>query len=385
MRSSTAQSAPLLDGVEEAVVFSSIRSDLLLHRHHYIANWLAERWPTTWVDTLGLRTARLSDIRRLGGERAGQSTSSLVDSINVIRPGTIPIHGSRLIHSFNSRLLQRRMRKASVEPERSLAWVYLPHPALTRVLTAHRWRAIVFDLCDDFADFEHVHSDVVHAERWLIEHANVTVASSIALQRKARNFKTRDLCYVPNGVDASRFSRASPWSGNVRTVTYIGSVFEWFDERLLADVASARPDLEFRVVGPVRRPLRMLRSMSNVALVGPIAASDVPRELDQCDLCVVPFRRGSLIEATDPLKVYEALAAGRPVLATPMPMLERFLPFVRLEADALGWLSAIRNLESGSWCFDSADARTRVMEIGEWRARFRQLDEAVLGNDVTQR
>jgi glycosyltransferase involved in cell wall biosynthesis len=159
----------------------------------------------------------------------------------------------------------------------------------------------------------------------------------------------------------------------VRTVCYIGSVFEWFNERLVAEVAAKRLDIRFRIVGPVRRRLPVLGRMPNVELVGPIAAHDVPRELSSCDLMIVPFRSGPLATATDPLKVYEALAAGRAVLSTDLPQVRRFSPAVRVAETAAEWIRAISELESGEWDPELEKWRAVVGRSEDWRCRFNEL------------
>jgi hypothetical protein len=92
---------------------------------------------------------------------------------------------------------------------------------------------------------------------------------------------------------------------------------------------------------------------------------------------MIPFRTGPLIEATDPLKLYEALICGRPVLATELPQAERFRPAVRLESTAAGWLNALADLESGSWSFDAAALREQVERDDDWRERFARMDRAL--------
>jgi glycosyltransferase involved in cell wall biosynthesis len=359
------------------VIFSNIRSDLLLHRHHYVANWRAELGPTTWVDTLGLRNLRRVDLGRILGERAGQSTPSLRPDVTVVKPGTIPLHGVEIVYRLNGTLLERRLR--SLAPSEAVAWVYLPHPSILRVLDNRKWQRVVYDMCDDIEDTLRVAPRVVAAERELLRRADIVFASSTALVEKSRRLGAKT-CYVPNGVDASRFAEAPAWSGRVRDVTYVGSVFEWFDEELVAQVAAERSDLSFRIVGPIRRPLSRLKHLPNVELAGPVDAEAIPSELYRCDLCIIPFRPGPLIRATDPLKLYEALAAGRPVLATDLPQAQRFAPAVRVETDLAGWLRAIDELDTGKWDFDPDEARRRVRSADDWRRRFDDMQRALDGH-----
>jgi glycosyltransferase involved in cell wall biosynthesis len=357
------------------VLFSNVRADHLVQRHHYVARWLAGSGRTVWLDTLGSRNPRPIDVRRIGGERAGQDPQSLLPGVEVVKPRFVPLFGAPF-YALNRRLVEGQLRRLNVVPEESTAWVYLPHPVVMEMLHAHRWRRVVFDLCDDIDDMD-IHPALREGERELLRSADVVFATAEALVEKARAVRGEDVHYVPNGVDSARFGERPQPAGELRRVLYIGAIYEWLDEDLLVEVANARPDLEFRIVGPVRRPLPRLDRMDNVAIPGPVAADEVPGEIAAAQLCMIPFRPGPLTEATDPLKLYEALIVGRPVLATALHQGERFAPAVRLERDAAGWLQALADLESGAWSFDAAALRERVAREEDWTERFGRMERVL--------
>lgn len=368
--------APATDGCATTVLFSNVRSDYLVQRHHYVASWRARKGRAIWVDTLGSRNPRLADLRRIGGERAGQDPAALLPGVTVAAPRFIPLLGVNPVHRLNRRLLERRLRALAIDPSRSTAWVYLPHPSIIELLERHSWRRVVFDLCDEIDDME-VHPVLRTAERRLLERADVVFASAEALVAKAHRIRGGSVHYVPNGVDSARFGSAVRPPGKLRRVLYVGAIYEWFDEELIAAVARERRDLEFRIVGPARRRLPRLSALPNVSLPGAVPAAAVEKELAAAQLCMIPFRPGPLTEATDPLKLYEALLCGRPVLGTALRQAERFGSAVRLETATTGWLQALADLESGSWDFDAAALRERVEREEDWRERFARMDRVL--------
>ena len=368
-----------MEGVERTattVLFSNVRADHLVQRHHYVAGWLAEKGDVVWFDTLGSRNPRPADVRRIGGERAGQDPAALLPGVRIARSRFVPILGTPPIHRLNRRLVERELRRLGVDPRQSTAWVYLSHPAIVELVEKLPWRCVVFDLCDDIGDMQ-VHPALRKGEERLLERADVVFATAQALVAKASRRRDGNVHYVPNGVDSARFARPISPAGKLRRVLYAGAIYEWLDEELIAAVAEKRPDLEFRIVGPPRRPLRLLEALPNVSLPGPLPASEMPAEIAAAQLCMIPFRTGPLIDATDPLKLYEALICGRPVLATELPQAERFRPAVRLESTAAGWLNALADLESGSWSFDAAALREQVERDDDWRERFARMDRAL--------
>jgi glycosyltransferase involved in cell wall biosynthesis len=365
---------------EVTVIFSNVRADHLIQRHHYVARWLAERGRAVWVDTLGSRNPRLADLKRIGGERAAQDPTQLLPGVEVVKPRFIPLI-SPPFYGINRRLLERQLDGLSVVPEQSTAWVYLPHPTVVDLLSKHRWKRVVFDLCDDIDDMD-VHPALRKGETDLLRNADVVFATAEALVEKAQKIRAGEVHYVANGVDSKRFGEKVAPAGKLQRVLYVGAIYEWLDEDLIAIVANERPDLEFRIVGPVRRPLPHLERMPNVDIAGPVPAAQVPKEIADAQLCMIPFRPGPLTEATDPLKLYEALIGGRPVLATALHQGERFAPAVRLEESAEGWLQALADLDSGAWSFDADALRERISREEDWQARFSQMDQA-LPSEVT--
>jgi len=363
------------------VIFSNVRADHLVQRHHYVARWLAESGRTVWFDTLGSRNPRPSDLRRIGGERAGQDPAELLPGVEIVKPRFVPIFGPPF-YALNRRLLERQLDDIGVDPGDATAWVYLPHPVVLGLLKCQDWGRVVFDLCDDIDDME-VHPALRGGEATLLREADVVFATAEALVEKARRVRGGEVHYVPNGVDGARFGGEIEAPGELRRVLYVGAIYEWLDEDLIAEVAAARPDLEFRIVGPVRRPLPRLSRMVNVSIPGPVAAADVPAEIAAAQLCMIPFRPGPLTEATDPLKLYEALIAGRPVLATALHQGERFAPAVRLEQTLAGWLQALADLDSGAWSVDTAALRERVAREEDWRERFARMDRALAVETVS--
>jgi glycosyltransferase involved in cell wall biosynthesis len=360
---------------ETTAIFANVRADHLVQRHHYVARWLAARGRAVWFDTLGSRNPRPADLRRIGGERAGQSAAALLPGVEVVKPRFVPLF-ARPAFALNRRLVQRQLDDLGVDPAASTAWVYLPHPTILELLERRPWQRVVFDLCDDIDDMV-VHPSLRECETQLLRNADVVFATAEALVEKARRIRGEDVHYVPNGVDAARFGERIEPAGKLRRVLYVGAIYEWLDEDLLSTVAAGRPDLEFRIVGPLRRPLPRLTAMANVSIPGPVAADEVPHEIAAAQLCIIPFRPGRLTEATDPLKLYEALIAGRPVLATALHQGERFAPAVRLERSAEGWLRALEDLDSGAWAFDAEALAARVAREEDWRERFGRMERVL--------
>ncbi len=249
---------------------------------------------------------------------------------------------------------------------------------------AQLWSAkLVYDRMDDHAAFPGADPAVARQERELMAAADLVVASSAALERGAREV-ARKVVRIANGCDCEHWASA-PDSGELAglerpVIGYFGAVAEWFDAGLLAAVAKARPSWSFVVVGArAGADLSQVGGLGNVHLFDERPYNELPGLAAGFDVGLIPFRRTPLTEAVDPVKVYEMLALGLPVVATGLPQLERLKPGVECAEDVHGLVAAldravarISEPESGEHCRELARANA-------WEVRLDVLEEALVG------
>lgn len=214
------------------------------------------------------------------------------------------------------------------------------------------WR-VVYDCMDEHVGFSGVSSHMLAGEEQLLAAADLVLASSRPLfDRLASRHSRVEL--IPNGAEYAHFARAlarAPAAMDALRrpiVGYYGAVAEWFDSQLVADVATRRPDWTFVIIGDTTGAnVRPFVSVGNVHLWPEQKYRDLPPILDRFDVAIIPFKRTALTDATNPVKLYEYSAAGKPVVATRLSELERLASHVTLATGADEWESAIaRALES---------------------------------------
>jgi glycosyltransferase involved in cell wall biosynthesis len=150
--------------------------------------------------------------------------------------------------------------------------------------------------------------------------ADVVTVSSEKLREDVA--KIKPACVIRNGCEFSRISSAPRRKLKRTTIGYVGAISNWFDVELLCEIAKERPDWDVVLVGStVGANVLPLKNNPNVLLVGEVEYREVPDYLASFDVCLIPFKIIPLTEATNPVKLYEYLSAGRPVVATPLPEL----------------------------------------------------------------
>jgi glycosyltransferase involved in cell wall biosynthesis len=158
----------------------------------------------------------------------------------------------------------------------------------------------------------------------------------------------------PHGVDTELFAKAiSPdteipeeakgWSRPI--VGLWGLLDQWVDLSILQHIARARPSWTVLFIGRVAVDVSEIRRMPNVVFAGVQPYPDLPKWAKAIDVCIVPFTQESLmLRAMSPLKLREYLAAGKPIVAVPVPEVEQFGSAVKTALDGPGFVQAIEEL-----------------------------------------
>jgi glycosyltransferase involved in cell wall biosynthesis len=157
----------------------------------------------------------------------------------------------------------------------------------------------------------------------LAKRADLVVYSARTLRPHIESLAPRRMLCLPNGVDFELFAAPRPvppeYAALGRPIAvYVGAMAEWFDFDLVARAAADMPDVAFVLIGPDGLARERLQPRPNLHLLGPRPFRDLPGYLQHADVGLIPFdvvRHGRLVHTVNPLKLYEYLASGIPVVA----------------------------------------------------------------------
>ncbi len=196
----------------------------------------------------------------------------------------------------------------------------------------HRFQnpKIIYDWVDAIDAFEGQSARLHQQHAAMLASANVILASSNFLYEQAK-IRRPDAVLCANGVDYEFFAAAwrSPLALPVEldqiraqgkpVIGYTGALAGWFDAGLLKDAAEQCPDFSFVLVGPLhgnRFPLDELKRKSNIHYLGFQPYRAMPAYLQGFDAAMIPFHVNEVTNAVSPIKLFEYLAAHRPVVST---------------------------------------------------------------------
>lgn len=265
--------------------------------------------------------------------------------------------------------------------DRAVCLVQLPFwaPLALRLKRELGWR-VVYDWMDEHSGFPGSSPLMVAQEGRLLAESDLVVTTARALYERVPPGTKRLL--NPNGCDFAHFNRAreplevprdaAGWPAPV--IGYHGFISSWFDMDLLVGAAKMRPGWTFVLIGGVHGS-EFVRLPSNVHLIGPRPYNLLPRYLSRFDVACIPFKMNALIEAASPIKFFEYLSAGKPVVASPLRELR---PFQNLFYVALDPESFVRGVESALTEVGSlASERVAVAADNTWDLRYADLRMAV--------
>ncbi len=208
------------------------------------------------------------------------------------------------------------------------AVVVLQLPFWTKLAEALRSRfgwPVVYDCMDDHSGFSTNSEAMLQAEQRAVTESDLVVVTSDLLYEKMSP-QARRTILVRNACDYDHFAQemavATANEPRPTTIGFYGAIAEWFDADLVADLAELRPDWKFELIGSTHTgDTSRLAKLPNVTLLGEQPYVDLPRLVAHWDCHLIPFKRLPLTEATNPVKAYEMLATGKPVVAVSLPEL----------------------------------------------------------------
>ncbi|MBS0366452.1 MAG: glycosyltransferase [Proteobacteria bacterium] len=356
-----------------AMVPDSWRASIRTTRHHVLSR-LAGYFEVVWVEpAIPWREAWLPAHRRRAdnNDQSHAATGGERDhpcDVIEYNPGRwLPeIHRPRWLRRWIQRQRLRGARRLLEARGCDRIVLYLWRPRYAWTLDALPLADSCYHIDDEYS-FATDDEDNSPGEVALIRRAGrVLIHSPRLLQKKGRiNPHTY---FLPNGVDYGAYTAVTTPPPDLEAlpsprIGYVGVIKAQLDLELLLELARRRPQWSWVLVGPVgfigdKAPVMAnLSAMPNVHFLGRRPLTQLPAYTQHLDVCLMPYTLTDYTNFINPLKLYEYLAAGPPIVSTPIDSVRPFADVVQLAGSVGEWEHALqRALEPRA---GSAAARAR--------------------------
>jgi glycosyltransferase involved in cell wall biosynthesis len=291
----------------------------------------------------------------------------------------IPILGSH-IRNYNKEM-ERQIYKEFIFSDADF-FIYQRTPRSDASVIGYPSGSLIYDCMDNFTGFSGADPQTDEWEAELCDRADYIWVVSRQLQEKLSRWHSK-VRYVPNGVNYEHFSRTrllaetSIKPKQKQILIYVGTIHDWFDVQLVHEVATKLVDWDIVLVGPSSLPADQMRYLNNknIIMMGSRDYSKLPELLSTANVAMIPFVLNELNKSTSPIKLFEYLAAGLPVVSTSMP---EVLPFIEKGvvscADSPSeFAAAVLDLAKSN----NADRCQEIAKQCSWKNRFLPLLEEI--------
>lgn len=266
-----------------------------------------------------------------------------VDGLTIYSPPPLlPFrHYAEMVQALNDHLYVAAVRRVmrSLGFRKPILWSFI-HDAGPAIGMLDE-RISIYHCADDWSEMPLPHKVTHRIKRQ--EHAQARKVDLVFSAAQKNTERLRALnpqsYYTPNGVDFELFNETAqavlpppPDIAGIKgpILGFIGTLHTWIDLALIRSVAEQHPEWSIVLIGPAKIDVSVVQGLPNIHLLGQKGRAELPAYLQAFDVCLIPFVDNNLTRAVNPLKLYEYLAAGKPIVSTNMPEVRTAAPYVAI-------------------------------------------------------
>ena len=251
-------------------------------------------------------------------------------------------------------------------------------------------KLVIYDCMDNYKEFnQNTKEELIQRELELLRICDKVVVSSDGLYKEITKYNvdgiSKKTFVINNGVDIEHFdpenvdqSRDITFlRSSKKKVAYIGTISSWVDLDLIQNMAKKFKDVNFYIIGPLDRNFNKDKysQTNNMIFTGTQPYEIIPTILSKVDISIMPFRKNQLVKTVNPVKIYESLAMGKPVIATRYEETEKFGDLIFTYDSAEELESILSKLLSQSEEETVIRRRIEFARENSWEKRVEQIEK----------
>lgn len=303
----------------------------------HIGRVLAKNNRVIWIGSLGLRKPefKLSDIRRafqklLSIFRRGDSGTNTVSPVILLHPFVIPFHDLNFIKGLNRILLLRKLRRAIEKYHIKDPVLITSSPVMSSIIGCIGESSVHYICLDDYSNFKGAFSNILQFENELLQKADSCFAVSDELVKTRKTWAGISY-YLSQGAEIKHFTQVHKEIPDLvknlkkPVIGYFGIIAPlWTDINLIIRAAKEYPEYEFLIIGRVEMDISGFNQVKNIRYIGEVPYSNLTKYAQVFDVGIIPYENNQLTRSGNPIKLYEYLAMGIPVVSIDVTEVRKF-------------------------------------------------------------
>jgi len=334
---------------------------------------------------------RYPELRRRKARRWREGVRSVAENLWIVSlppllPGRYYVLPVNAVNQWMTvRCTKSVLRRMSFDAP--ILWLYNPEQG--PLIGQFKECVVVYHCIDEFTagTTGRKRRVIARLEAALLNQADLVFANSLLTYDNKRRLHPRTY-RIPSGVDVEHFARVRDPSTAVHPAIaaiphpiagYIGNINDKLDIPLLVAAAACLPEWQFILIGqlyPQKVDLRPLRAQPNIHLLGRFPFEEIPGLIKGMDVCLLFYAGTEFARYRSPLKLYEYLAAGKPIVSTDHPEVREFSSWAEIPSTPEEFASAVAR----AWKEDSAEKRRRRAELSRqysWDGRVSEMEQII--------
>ena len=371
------------------IILSSIDWDSHRQLHHELIDYLVQKNnKILFVENTGSRNVRITDFPRIKKRlynfvRSSKGFKKINKNITLFSPIFFPYYFNFFFKNINSLLVLKSIFKWSNNNDfdNPIIINFIPNPITYSVINNINSNLVIYYMADNMTQNDKKFRNV---EEQIIRNSELIFYSSMNLRNKIHIPSKRR--FLPNGVNYDIFNKIKLSKKYKKKeslkIVYLGAVREIIDDKLILKISKKFPNDKIYFIGPILTKFKELEKQNNIIFLGEIKHKQVPTYLKKFHIGILPYKVNLFTKSINPLKIYEYVASGLPVISTNLPNVSKLIKdypkieILKAENDD-NFIKQISYIKK-NYKQNSKQDLSIFLKENAWKKRFQYLEKCSL-------
>ncbi|MEW6095388.1 MAG: glycosyltransferase [bacterium] len=384
----------MLNGEDILCISTADWDNIAWTNKQHIMSRLSKTNRILYIESLGLRqpTIKKKDILRVLKRIKDwfKGTRKINENLFVYSPIILPLHKIRFVQKINHLILWLTLKLLLIRLrfKKPILWTY--SPPTTSLIGRLNEKLVVYHCVDELSATPRIPAySILKMEEELLKKADLVFTTSKSLYEKKKMFN-QNTYYMPNVADVTHFMTAlgdlsiPEDIANIKhpIIGFIGAIASYkLDLELIKYIALRHHEWSIVLIGDVaegenEEGIEELEAITNIFMLGGKRYESLPSYIKAFDVCILPNKINEYTKNMFPMKFFEYLATGKPIVLTQLPAINEYSKICYIAKDKEGFVQYIEQalMEDN---LQLSKKRIEIAKENTWEVRIEEMSKLV--------